>query len=270
MSWSELANSMGRARSAGNCRPLPAIGIDHEHTVTVAVDDLVVHVGLQVADAADGRCTGHAVVGRGDPVGRGAAARDAGDTDPGRVDVRPREQVVDRADAIPALDTRGRVAKRLPPPAAQIIRAVMNTRDLAHLQRIDEQRNIAVAGEPHSMFLEGRLVAVAASAQMPAEVEDAGQFAMHIPGPVEVTGNIQSRPALEVDLLDNHGSFTIECSGHAGIEGRSPRERPEAEHLEELGLQPWPDCLPLGRRRRGLEHSACQQVRVPSQVLSRS
>ena len=69
-------------------------------------------------------------------------------------------------------------------------------------------------------------------------------------GPVEVARDIQSRPALEVDLLDHHGCFAFERSGHAGMEGRSLGDRPEAKHLEELGLQPRPDCLPLGPRRR--------------------
>src|SRR5207248_2780146 len=117
----------------------------------------------------------HPLVGGGDPDRRGAAAGDAGDGDPLRVDVGPADQVVDAADAVPALDARRRVAARLPPPATLAVGAVVDAGDLPQLQGVDDQADVAVAGEPHAVVLEGGLVAVAPAPGVAADVQDRGQ-----------------------------------------------------------------------------------------------
>src|SRR5262249_4374697 len=161
----------------GDGRPLPAVGVDQEHAVAVAVDDLVPDVGLQVAHAADRHGTLDALVGGGDPERRRPAAGDAGHRQPVGVHVGPAHQAAEGADAGPALDAGRRVAGGLPPEAslegiladgvvlvADTVGAVVDAGDLAELQRVDDQADVAVVGEPHAVVLEGGLVAVAALA----------------------------------------------------------------------------------------------------------
>src|SRR5438874_1214564 len=85
-----------------------------------------------------------AIVGRRNPDRRGAASGNARDGDPLRVDVGPRHQVVDAADAVPALDASRRVAERLPPPALAVVGAVVDAGDLAELECVDDQADVAV------------------------------------------------------------------------------------------------------------------------------
>src|SRR5207248_5969061 len=106
-----------RGDQPGDGGPFPVVGVDHQHAVAMAVDDLVADVAFEVAHAADGNGDLDALVRRGDPDGRRSAAGDAGDADLLRVHVGPRQQIIDGADAVPALDAGGRVAARVPPPA---------------------------------------------------------------------------------------------------------------------------------------------------------
>ena len=125
------------------------------------VDDLVFDVAFQVAHAADGDGTFDAIVGRGDPDGGRPAAGDAGHADALGIDVGPAHEIIDGPDAVPTLNAGGRVAAGLPPPTALAISAVMDSRDFAELQRVNDQADVAVGGEPHAMILEGGFVAVA-------------------------------------------------------------------------------------------------------------
>ena len=52
----------------------------------------------------------------------------------------------------------------------------MRGRDLAELQRVDDQADVAVPGEPDAVRLEGRLVAVASPAGVAAHVEHRRQL----------------------------------------------------------------------------------------------
>src|SRR5262249_21311704 len=165
-----------RRDQGGNRRPLPLIRVHQEHAVAVAVDDLVGDVALQVAHAADRHGTLHALVGGGDPERRRPAAGNAGHGDPVGIDVGPGAAVIDGPHSVPALDAGGRVAAGLPPPAAFAVRPVVDAGDLAELQRVDDEANVAVAAEPHAVVLEGRLVAVAATARVAAHVEHGRQL----------------------------------------------------------------------------------------------
>src|SRR5207245_6372375 len=110
------------------------------------------------------------------PDCRGAAATDARDADALGVHVGSADEVVDAADAVPALDARRRVAQGLPPPAALAVGAVVNAGDFAELQRIDDQATVAMVGEHETVVLERGLVAVAALAGVAADVKDRGQL----------------------------------------------------------------------------------------------
>src|SRR5262249_4985033 len=151
-----------------------AVAVHQEHAVAVAVDDLVGDVTLQVAHAADRHGHLDALVGGADPDRRRPAAGDAGDADAVRIDILAAHQIIDGADAVPALDAGGRVAERLPPPAALAVGAVVDAGDFAELQRVDDEADVAVVGEPEAVVLEGGLVAVAAAPGVAADVEDRG------------------------------------------------------------------------------------------------
>src|SRR5207244_4752199 len=66
--------------------------------------------------------------------------------------------------------------------------AVVDAPDLAELQRVQDNADVAVAAEPHPVVLEGGLVAVAAFVAVAADVDDRRQFALGLFGPVEVGG----------------------------------------------------------------------------------
>jgi hypothetical protein len=51
---------------------------------------------------------------------------------------------------------------------------VVNARQLAELQRIDDEADVAVLREPEAVILEGGLVAVATTAGVAADVENGG------------------------------------------------------------------------------------------------
>ena len=70
-------------------------------------------------------------------------------------------QVVERPDAVPGFDAGRRVAAVEPPPHAVAVRAVVDAFDLAELQRVDRQADVAVAGEPGAVMLVAGLVAEA-------------------------------------------------------------------------------------------------------------
>src|SRR5205807_6854629 len=89
-----------------------------------------------------------------------------------RIDLRARHEVIDCANAVPALDSGGGVAVVVPPPAFEVVGAVVDARDLAELQRVDDEANVAVGGEPQAVVLERGLVAVAPTARVSANVED--------------------------------------------------------------------------------------------------
>src|SRR5262249_20956657 len=155
----------------------------------------------QVAHAADGHSTLDPLVGSGDPDRRGTAAGDAGDGDAVGVDVGTTHEIVDATDAVPALDAGRRVTERLPPPAAVAISAVVNARDLAELQRVDDQADVTVRGEPHAVILKGGLVAVPAAPRVTAHIEHCGKFAGCLLRTIEVAGDIEAGPALVVQFL---------------------------------------------------------------------
>src|SRR5207248_46405 len=125
----------------GDRRPFPGVGIDQEHAIAVAVDDLVRDIALQVAHAADGHSDFDALIGGRDPESGGPAATDAGDADALAVHFRPANEVIDAANPIPAFHAGRRIAQRLPPHAnlyrlllPYAISAVMDAGDFAELQ----------------------------------------------------------------------------------------------------------------------------------------
>ena len=97
-------------------------------------------------------------VGRGDPERGGAAAADARDSNPSRIDVGPADKIVDAANAVEAFHAGGRVAPRVPPPAALVVGAVMRRGDFAQFQRVEDQADISMPREPDAVRLVGGFV----------------------------------------------------------------------------------------------------------------
>ncbi len=185
-----------------------------------------------------------------------------------RVHVGPADQVVDAADAVEALDARRRVAARMPPPAALAVRAVMNRGDLAQLQRVDHQADVAVPGEPDAVRLIGGLVAVAAAAGVSADVEHGRQPlpGLHLRRPIEVARDVQPRPALVVEHVD-HEAVALERPGDGGLQRRLLRLGAQAQHVEVLLLVPVANTLPVLQRRVVLRKRLVNLVRLLLEIL---
>src|SRR5262249_22983104 len=96
---------------------------------------------------------------------------------------------------------RRRVTGRIPPEAIVVfhllgvglaprfemsprpaIRAVVHAGNLAELQRVENDADIAVVGKPEAMILKRRLVPIAPLPRMAADINDGGQ-AFTPPGP---------------------------------------------------------------------------------------
>src|SRR5260370_30360891 len=112
-----------RSHQGGDGRPVPLVRVVQEHAIAMAVDDLVLDVAFQVAHAADWDGTVDAVIGGGDPEGGCPAAGDAGDRDLVRSHVRPGDQIIDAANAVPAFAAGRAVAAAWPPTARSHLHA---------------------------------------------------------------------------------------------------------------------------------------------------
>src|SRR5205823_5198123 len=247
-----------RGDQGGDGGPFPAVGVDHQHAIAVMVDDLVLDVAFKIAHAADGDGAADAVIGSGDPDGGRPAAGDAGDADALGIDIGPTGEIVDGPDAVPAFDAGRRVAAGLPPPTAFAVGAVMDAGNFTQLQRVDDQADVAVGGEPHAVILEGGFVAVASAAGVAAEVENGGEFgppsltlraliglrALIRFGAVEVAGDVEARAALEVQLVDDD-VVSLQRAGDGGVQGSLFGQRRETEHVEIFLAKTWQFCLPF-------------------------
>src|SRR5262249_50262825 len=152
------------------------------------------------AHTADRHGTLDALIGGSDPDGTGPAAGDASDTDPLLVDVLTAHEVIDGANAVPALDTCRSVAGRLPPPAALTVGAVMDARDFTELQCIEHQAVVTIRREPHGVVLvrRVRLIAVASALGVAAKIQDCGQPSLvGFGGSIQVACNVEARPTLK-------------------------------------------------------------------------
>src|SRR5690606_21778404 len=112
----------------------------------------------------------------GDPPRIGSAAAASGHAEPLGVDLRAGLQVVESADAVPGFDAGGGVTPLVPPPHPLAVGAVVQSFDLAQLQRVDDQTDVAVPGKPDAVMLIRRLVAIADpvlfDAAMSADIQD--------------------------------------------------------------------------------------------------
>jgi hypothetical protein len=189
----------------------------------------------------------HAFIRRGNPERRGAAAGDPRDGDAVAVHLGTALQIIDGPHPIPAFDARGRVPARLPPPTIVFVSAMMNGRDLAELQGVDDQADITMRRKPHPVMLERRLVAIATAPRMTANVKHRRQFGtgLRVLWQIEIAGDIKSGPALKVQLLDAKAFLPLDHTRHFRQQRRSLRQRPKPEHLEILLPQLTPPCLPL-------------------------
>ncbi len=221
----------------GDLRKVPAVGVNLEHAIAMPLDNAIDHMVLQVGDAGDRRGGLDTLVECGDPPTVRAAAAAAGDTDAVFVDKVQRLEEVDRADAVPCLDTGGGVAARIPPPHAMPVGAVVDALKFAKLDRVDREANVAVAGEPRAVMLVVSLVAVIDAVDLhpavAADVEDrrggGGEFLRH----VKIAGDVQAGAGLVVELA--HLEFVVlHRAGDLDLQRRTLRQRVEPEHLAEL------------------------------------
>ena len=86
------------------------------------------------------------------------------------------------------------------------MRAVVNPFDLAELQRVEHEADVSMPGEPDAVMLVVDLVAEADAVflhrTMPAQVQDGRHGLVDLLREIEVGGDIQSGPRLEMQLFD--------------------------------------------------------------------
>jgi hypothetical protein len=206
----------------------------------MALDDTIHDVVVEVGDARDGRGDLDTIVGSGEPPTVGAAAGASGDAESLFVHFGPGFEVIEGADAVPGFDTGGGVTPGIPPPHAFSIGSVMDALDFAELEGVDDEADVAIAGEPGAVMLVGNLVAVTHTVvdgrSVAAHIEDGGRRFFEGLGEVKVGGDIESREGLEVEIFDGK-LRVINGAGDAGFERGTFRKGIEAEHFEELTVQ---------------------------------
>ena len=139
-----------RARRDQSCNssPRPTVGIDHEHAVAMPIDHTIGYIRLQIGHSANRHCHFHPFVGGGNPERGRTPTTDPGHGNSIRVDVAAADQIIDSSDAVPALNACRGVAPRMPPPAIAIIGSMVHRCDLAQLQCIDDQTDVAMPRQP--------------------------------------------------------------------------------------------------------------------------
>src|SRR5207249_4644623 len=126
-----------------------------------------------------------------------AAAAAAGDADFRRIDFGAAAQIVDGANRIPRLDARRRIAARHPPPHLLAIQTVMNPLDFAELERVENDADVAVFGEPRAVMLIEGFVAVRnvvlLHLRMAADIDDGREARFDLFGQIEICRHVEMR-----------------------------------------------------------------------------
>ena len=187
-----------RSHQRGHLRIIPAKCIHQEHAVAVALDRAIHDMVFQIGDAGDrSRCL-NAIIQRRDPPAVGSPSGTTGHPDSRGVYLGAGLQVIQSANAVPGLDPGGRVAARVPPPLALIVSAVVGPLQFAQLQRVQNQANITIPGEPRPMMLVSDLVAVTHPildhGAMPAQVKNRRRGLGDVPGKIEVRRYVEAGP----------------------------------------------------------------------------
>ena len=239
---------------------IPPEGVDHEHAIAMPFNAPIGNVVLHRGDPRDRSGDLDALVERRDPEGVGPAAGASRDPEFRFVDLGTGLEVIEGADAVPRLDSGGGVAARVPPPAAELVGAVVFALDLAELEGVENETGVAVFRKPVAVVLVGRLVAVADPVDLhsavTADVEDRRERTLLLHGTVEVGGDIETGFGLEDDFLHDH-SVALDRAGDLGFQVRARREGLEPQHFKELathfrlGGGPVGDVLEEGRIARG-------------------
>ena len=198
-----------------------------------AVDDVV----FQAGDAGDGDGDLNSLVQRGNPPAIGPAAGTSGHAEAIGIDFIAGLQVIEGSNAIPGFDGSRRIAARVPPPHVVVVGAVVDAFDFTHLQLVDCQADVTVAGEPAAVMLVVGFVPVADAvlfhSSVSADIENRRQLFGAIFGDIQVAGDIQTGPRLEVQILDAE-FIMLDSAGHHRLQRRSFRQRVQREHFEQL------------------------------------
>ena len=241
--------------------------------VRVVEVDTVALSGGDPVSGLGGECVGrqarnrhrHPLVHGGGEPGGGSAARYPGHPDPPRVDLRARLQIIDRPHGVPHLDARRSVAERQPVPDVQVVDAVMDPRDLAELERIEDQADVAVGGEPGRAVLIVRLRSQGVGG-VAADIEDRRERPGAARREIQVRRDVETGQALEDQLLDPVVG-TGQRSGDLRLQRRPLRERVEPEHVQQLAAECGTLPLPLLQRADVAQAAFRERGRGALQVL---
>src|SRR6266540_6289390 len=129
----------------------------------------------------------------------------------------------------------------------------MNAGDLTELQRINDQTDVTMPGEPHPVRLERGFVAVSPTPRVAADIQNRWllQARRSLGWAIHIGRYVESRLALVVEHLHNViGS--VQGAGDHGAQRRLLRQRPQTEHLV-IFLEPTRPAL--GPVVRGFDRS---------------
>src|SRR5689334_4747052 len=108
---------------------------------------------------------------------------------------------------------------------------MVDSRYLAEFNRIDQKRDIAMTSQPNAMVLILHFGAPGTGC-VPAKVKHR-RLPTHLVRDVQVSGNVESRHALE-NYLFYAISLSLESPGNRSVKRRLRRQRIQAQHKQKL------------------------------------
>ena len=146
-----------RGNERADVRPAPALVVDPEGAIAVAVRGAIHGHALDAAALAHRHHHLHALIRRAEEPRHRATTAETGHAHLFPIHIRTALEVVERAHGIPHLGARRCVATTRPVPASVAMGAVMESLALAELHRIKHERHIAMLAEPSRVRLVGRV-----------------------------------------------------------------------------------------------------------------
>ena len=219
-------------------RKVPTVAVVEEHAVAVPSDDLIDDLIAKIGHTRDRYSDSNPRIDRGCIPAISPPAAAAGNTDLGRIDLGPSDQIIDGSDRVPSFDSCGGIPPGGPVPAIETVKPVVDPFDLTELDRVDGHGDVALPGKPSRMVLVVGFVPEAHpilfDLAMPADIENRRQGFIDLLGQIEVPGDVESWTRLEVDLFHDK-VLVLERPGRDRMElARARLQRGQAEHFGKL------------------------------------
>ena len=134
-------------------RVVPTVAVVEEHAVAVPSDDLIDDLIAKIGHTGDRYSHSNPRIDCGCIPAISPPATAAGNTDLGRIDLGPSDQVIDGSDRVPGFDSCRGIPPGRPVPAIETVKPVVDPFDLTELDRVDGHGDVALPGKPSRMVL---------------------------------------------------------------------------------------------------------------------